>query len=73
MRISVFGIGYVGAVSCGCLAKLGHTIVGVDVSPDKVAMLARGQSPIVEAEIDSLISECGKRVERVLMPLGRKR
>ena len=57
MRISVFGIGYVGAVSCGCLAKLGHRVVGVDISPDKVAMLARGQSPIVEAEIDSLIAD----------------
>ncbi|MDT7951999.1 MAG: nucleotide sugar dehydrogenase [Acetobacteraceae bacterium] len=57
MRISVFGIGYVGAVSCGCLAKAGHEIVGVDVSPDKVAMLARGQSPIVEDEIDTLIAD----------------
>ena len=57
MRISVFGIGYVGAVSCGCLASAGHEIVGVDVSPDKVAMLARGQSPIVEDEIDHLIAD----------------
>ena len=56
MRISVFGIGYVGAVSCGCLAALGHDVVGVDVSADKVAMLSRGQSPIVEAEIDCLIA-----------------
>ena len=57
MRISVFGIGYVGVVSCGCLANAGHEIVGVDVSPDKVAMLARGQSPIVEDEIDTLIAD----------------
>ena len=57
MRISILGIGYVGAVSCGCLAEFGHEIVGVDVSPDKVAMLARGQSPIVEDEIDRLIAE----------------
>ncbi len=57
MRISVLGIGYVGAVSCGCLAAFGHEVVGVDVSPDKVAMLARGQSPIVEAEIDRLIAD----------------
>ncbi len=56
MRISVFGIGYVGAVSCGCLAAFGHDVVGVDVSADKVAMLSRGQSPIVEAEIDCLIA-----------------
>jgi GDP-mannose 6-dehydrogenase len=56
MRISIFGIGYVGAVSAGCLADLGHEIVGVDVSADKVAMLNRGRSPIVEAEIDELIA-----------------
>ena len=57
MRISVLGIGYVGAVSCGCLAAFGHEIVGVDIAPEKVAMLARGQSPIVEDEIDRLIAE----------------
>ncbi len=57
MRISVLGIGYVGAVSCGCLASFGHEVVGVDVAPDKVEMLARGQSPIVEDEIDRLIAE----------------
>ncbi len=57
MKISVLGIGYVGAVSCGCLASFGHEIVGVDVSADKVAMLARGQSPIVEDEIDRLIAD----------------
>ncbi len=57
MKISVFGIGYVGAVSCGCLAKAGHEIVGVDVAPDKVATLAAGKSPIVEDEIDTLIAE----------------
>ncbi|HYZ63418.1 MAG TPA: nucleotide sugar dehydrogenase [Acetobacteraceae bacterium] len=57
MRISVFGIGYVGAVSCACLAQFGHQIVGVDVAADKVDMLARGQSPIVEDEIDRLIAD----------------
>ena len=56
MRISVFGIGYVGVVSCGCLAELGHEVVGVDISPDKVAMLASGRSPIVEEAIDTLIA-----------------
>ena len=56
MRVSIFGIGYVGAVSCGCLASLGHEVVGVDISADKVGMLSRGVSPIVEDEIDSLIA-----------------
>jgi len=56
MRISVFGIGYVGVVSCGCLAELGHEVVGVDVSAEKIAMLASGRSPIVEEAIDTLIA-----------------
>ena len=56
MRISVFGIGYVGVVSCGCLAELGHEVVGVDVSPAKIAMLRSGRSPIVEEAIDTLIA-----------------
>jgi GDP-mannose 6-dehydrogenase len=56
MRISVFGIGYVGVVSCGCLSELGHEVVGVDTSLDKIAMLAAGRSPIVEEAIDTLIA-----------------
>ena len=55
MRISVFGLGYVGAVSSGCLAGAGHRVIGVDLSADKIAMLNRGASPIVEAEIGELI------------------
>ena len=56
MRISVFGIGYVGVVSCGCLAELGHDVIGVDVAREKIAMLAAGRSPIVEEMIDTLIA-----------------
>src|SRR6201996_6722064 len=56
MRISVFGIGYVGVVSCGCLAELGHEVIGVDVSPEKIALLESGRSPIVEEAIDTLIA-----------------
>jgi GDP-mannose 6-dehydrogenase len=56
MRISVFGAGYVGVVSSGCLAALGHDVVAVDVAPEKVAMLNRGQSPIVEAKTGDLIA-----------------
>jgi GDP-mannose 6-dehydrogenase len=61
MRISVFGIGYVGVVSCGCLAELGHEVIGVDVAAEKVAMLAAGRSPIVEEMIDALISDAVRR------------
>jgi GDP-mannose 6-dehydrogenase len=57
MNISVFGLGYVGVVTAGCLAREGHHIVGVDPNADKVAMLNAGQSPIIEEEIDDLIRD----------------
>ncbi len=56
LKVSVFGVGYVGAVSAGCLVSLGFDVVGVDVAADKVAMINRGVSPVVEAEIDTLIA-----------------
>jgi GDP-mannose 6-dehydrogenase len=56
MKISIFGAGYVGVVSGACLAHLGHDVIAVDVSPDKVRMINRGQSPIVEQGVDTLIS-----------------
>jgi GDP-mannose 6-dehydrogenase len=55
MRIAVFGIGYVGAVSAACLATSGHSVVAVDTNPDKVACLNAGLSPIVEPGLDELI------------------
>lgn len=55
MRVAVFGMGYVGCVSLGCLARLGHELVGVDVNPAKVAMVNAGQATIVEAGIEGLI------------------
>jgi len=57
MKISVFGLGYVGTVSVGCLAAGGHTVLGVDVNADKVASLNAGIAPIVEPEIGDLISK----------------
>jgi GDP-mannose 6-dehydrogenase len=57
MRVSVFGLGYVGSVSAASFAADGHTVVGVDVNPDKVASLNEGRSPIVEKGLDELIRE----------------
>lgn len=45
MKIVVFGLGYVGATTSACLLKDGHSVVGIDVSPDKAAKIAAGQSP----------------------------
>lgn len=57
VKVSVFGLGYVGAVSAACFAKEGHQVVGVDVSQTKVDIINRGNSPIVEAGINELIGE----------------
>ena len=57
MNISVLGLGYVGAVSAGCLAHAGHTVVGVDPERRKVDLINAGQSPIIEAEIGQIIAE----------------
>lgn len=57
MEISIFGIGYVGAVTAACLARGGHSIVAVDPNPVKVALLNDGKAPIVEAGLPELLSE----------------
>ncbi|HLL71053.1 MAG TPA: UDP-glucose/GDP-mannose dehydrogenase family protein [Pyrinomonadaceae bacterium] len=57
MRLSVFGLGYVGCVSAACFAREGHEVVGVDVNPTKVGIINEGRSPIVEAGINELIGE----------------
>jgi GDP-mannose 6-dehydrogenase len=57
MRVSVFGLGYVGCVTAACLAKAGHRVIGVDINPDKVAMVNAGTSPLVEPGLGELLSE----------------
>lgn len=57
MRLSVFGLGYVGTVSAACFAAAGHTVVGVDANPAKVDFVRRGIAPIVEERIGELVAD----------------
>ena len=54
--ISVFGLGYVGAVSVACLARDGHEVVGVDIDPTKLELVKAGRSPIIEQGMQELMS-----------------
>lgn len=57
MRISVFGLGYVGAVTGACFAKEGHTVIGVDPDEKKLELIRAGKSPIVEHGLEDLIGQ----------------
>ena len=57
MNVSVFGLGYVGAVSAACFAQRGHTVMGVDVNPDKVNTINSGKSPIIEPSLEQLLQD----------------
>jgi len=61
VRIAVFGLGYVGCVTGACLARMGHTVCGVDISPLKVRMINSGQSPVVEKGLEKLIAQAVHR------------
>jgi GDP-mannose 6-dehydrogenase len=57
MRVSVFGLGYVGCVTAACLAESGHQVVGVDVDPLKVDSINRGIAPFYERGLSDLVAE----------------
>ncbi len=56
MKISIFGLGYVGAVSLACLARDGHRVIGVDVDQAKLDLISAGKTPVVEEGMVDLVA-----------------
>ena len=54
-RIAVFGTGYLGATHAACMAELGHEVLGVDVDPNKLAMLEAGEVPFYEPGLEEVL------------------
>ncbi|HKA43524.1 MAG TPA: nucleotide sugar dehydrogenase [Burkholderiales bacterium] len=57
MKISIFGLGYVGAVSLACLARDGHSVIGVDIDPAKLELIRSGKTPVVEEGMVELMAQ----------------
>ena len=56
MRIAILGLGYVGTTTAACLAKSGHHVLGIDINPEKVALIGAGRSPVVEPLVEELLT-----------------
>ena len=72
MKVSIFGLGYVGCVTAACLAKDGHEVIGVDVVSSKVEKLASGHATVVETGLDELITQGHKEGRITATTNGRQ-
>lgn len=72
MKISIFGLGYVGAVTLACLARDGHDVIGVDIDPGKLQLVRNGRSPIVEEGIQELMQDVVARGKVVVTSDARQ-
>ena len=61
LRIAILGLGYVGTTTAACLAKSGHHVLGIDINPEKVALIGAGRSPVVEPMVEELLSRRRRR------------
>ena len=57
MKISIFGLGYVGFINIGCLAESGYDTIGVDVNESRVNLINHGEPPIAESDIDVILKK----------------
>jgi GDP-mannose 6-dehydrogenase len=55
-NLAVFGMGYVGSITAACFASKGHHVIGVDVNPDKIELLRRGEPTVAEPGLRDLVS-----------------
>ena len=62
MKIGVIGVGYVGSVTLGCLASLGHKVIGIDISKSKIDSINKSISPVKEPELDEIFSNNSDRI-----------
>ena len=72
MKVSIFGLGYVGCVTAACLVKDGHEVIGVDVVSSKVEKLAAGRPTVVETGLEDLIGEAYRQGRVTATTNGRE-